>query len=201
VLTLGQLPVGPCDALELRKRVYQRIKAAEAGRPSAVHRRDGWRARVESVRKALQDSREGPRARAFSAAADGLGLLGVNERGSDRPWRDDSPRRVGRDRKYVVAFISSGSPHEPLVEFVAADDYEQTRELVAVIRGSDGARRIYAAGDTLPALCTERFRTEIYNERIIHPGAVNKLVMVAREDDDEAILNHALIQSRRRYRT
>jgi hypothetical protein len=54
VLTLGQLPVGPCDALELRKRVYRRIKAAEAGRLSAVHRRDGWRARVESVRLAGQ---------------------------------------------------------------------------------------------------------------------------------------------------
>jgi hypothetical protein len=26
-------------------------------------------------------------------------------------------------------------------------------------------------------------------------------VVVAREDDDQAILNHALIQSRRRYRT
>ena len=26
----------------------------------------------------------------------------------------------------------------PLVEFVAADDYEQARELLAVIRGSDG---------------------------------------------------------------
>src|ERR1700745_2841684 len=49
----------------------------------------------------------------------------------------------GRDRKYVVAFLSGGSPQEPLVEFVAADDYEQTRELVAVIRGSDGGRRMY----------------------------------------------------------
>ena len=37
----------------------------------------------------------------------------------------------GRDRKYVVAFLSGGSPQQPLVEFVAADDYEQTRELVA----------------------------------------------------------------------
>jgi hypothetical protein len=107
----------------------------------------------------------------------------------------------GRDRKYVVAFLSGGSPQEPLVEFAAADDYEQTRELVAVIRGSDGGRRMYGAGDALPALYTERFRTQIYNERIIHPGAWNKLVVVAREDDDDAILNHALIQSRRRYRT
>jgi hypothetical protein len=107
----------------------------------------------------------------------------------------------GRDRKYVVAFLSSGSPQEPLVEFVATDDYEQTRELVAVIRGSDGGRRMYGAGDALPTVYAERFRTQIYNERINHPGAWNKVVVVAREDDDETMLNHALIQSRRRYRT
>jgi hypothetical protein len=41
----------------------------------------------------------------------------------------------------------------------------------------------------------------MYNEGIIHPGACNKVVVVAREDDDETMLNHALIQSRRRYRT
>jgi hypothetical protein len=110
------------------------------------------------------------------------------------------PKRWGRDRKYVVAFLSGGSPQEPLVEFVAADDHEQTRELVAVIRGSDGGRRMYGAGDVLPAVYVERFRTDIYNERVIHPGAWNKVVVVAREDEDEAMLNHALIQSRRRYR-
>jgi hypothetical protein len=107
----------------------------------------------------------------------------------------------GRDRKYVVAFLSSGSPQEPLVEFVAADDYGDTRELVAVIRGSDGGRRMYNAGDTLPTVYAERFRTQIYNERIVYPGAWNKLVVVALEDDHEAMLDHALIQSRRRYRT
>jgi hypothetical protein len=107
----------------------------------------------------------------------------------------------GRDRKYVVAFLSGGSAQAPLVEFVAADDYEQTRELVAVIRGSDGGRRMYGPGDPLPAIYAERFRTELYNERIIHPGAWNKIVVVAREDDDETMLNHALIQSRRRYRS
>jgi hypothetical protein len=107
----------------------------------------------------------------------------------------------GRDRKYVVAFLSSGSPQEPLVEFVATDDYEQTRELVAVIRGSDGGRRMYGAGDALPDVYTDRFRTQIYNERISYPGAWNKVVVVAREDDDQMMLNHALIQSRRRFRT
>jgi hypothetical protein len=109
--------------------------------------------------------------------------------------------RWGRDRKYVVAFLSGGSPQQPLVEFVAADDYEHSRELVAVIRGSDGGRRMYGAGDPLPAPYTDRFRTQIYNERVVYPGVWNKVVVVAREDDNQAILDHALIQSRRRYRT
>jgi hypothetical protein len=124
--------------------------------------------------------------------AEGAVQVGLGETIRTNKW--------GRDRKYVVAFLSSGSPQQPLVEFVAADDYEQTRELVAVIRGSDGGRRMYSVGDALPAVYAERFRTQIYNERVVHPGAWNKIVVVAREDDDEAILNHALIQSRRRDR-
>jgi hypothetical protein len=125
--------------------------------------------------------------------AEGAVQIGLGETVRKNRW--------GRDRKYVVAFLSPGSPQKPLVEFVAADDYEQTRELVAVIRGSDGGRRMYGVGDALPTIYADRFRTQLYNERVVYPGAWNKIVVVAREDDDEAILNHALIQSRRRYRT
>jgi hypothetical protein len=124
--------------------------------------------------------------------AEGAVQIGLGETIRKNKW--------GRDRRYIVAFLSSGSPQQPLVEFVAADDYEQTNELVAVIRGSDGGRRMYGAGDALPAVYAERFRTQIYNERVVHPGVWNKVVVVAREDDNEAILNHALIQSRRRDR-
>jgi hypothetical protein len=124
--------------------------------------------------------------------AEGAVQIGLGETIRKNKW--------GRDRRYIVAFLSAGSPQQPLVEFVAADDYEQTRELVAVIRGSDGGRRMYGAGDALPAVYAERFRTQIYNERVVHPGVWNKVVVVAREDDDDAILNHALIQSRRRDR-
>jgi hypothetical protein len=125
--------------------------------------------------------------------AEGAVQIGLGETIRENAW--------GRDRKYVVAFLSGGSPQQPLVEFVAVDDYEQTRDLVAVIRGSDGGRRMYGSGDALPAVYAEHFRTQIYNERIMHPGVWNRVVVVAREDDDEAMLNHALIQSRRRYRT
>jgi hypothetical protein len=125
--------------------------------------------------------------------AEGAVQIGLGDTIRENAW--------GRDRKYVVAFLSGGSPQHPLVEFVAADDFEDTRELVAVIRGSDGGRRMYGIGDKLPAVYAERFRTQIYNERVVHPGVWNKVVVVAREDDDAAMLNHALIQSRRRYRT
>ena len=107
----------------------------------------------------------------------------------------------GRERTYVVAFLTGRAPQDPLVEFVAADDFAVTSELVAVIRGSDGARRMYGVGDALPPVYAERFRTDIYNERIIYRGVWNKVVVVAREDDVESMLNHALIQSRRRYRS
>ena len=154
-----------------------------------VRERDG-----ESYRWPKRHDRYAPyRVFMGTTRAEGAVQIGLGETVRENKW--------GRDRKYVVAFLSSGSPQEPLVEFVAADDYEQTRELVAVIRGSDGGRRMYSAGDALPAAYTERFRTQIYNERIVYPGAWNKVVVVAREDDDEAMLNHALIQSRRRYRT
>jgi hypothetical protein len=125
--------------------------------------------------------------------AEGAVQIGLGETVRKNKW--------GRDRKYVVAFLSSGGPQQPLVEFLAADDYAKTRELVAVIRGSDGGRRMYGAGDPLPAVYTERFRTQLYNDRVVYPGVWSKIVVVAREDDDETILNHALIQSRRRYRT
>ncbi len=123
--------------------------------------------------------------------AEGAVHIGLGETLRKNKW--------GRDRKYVVAFLSSGSPQQPLAEFAAADDFEETRELVAVVRGSDGARRMYGPGDALPRVYRERFRTQMYSERVVYRGVWNKVVVVAREDDDETMLDHALIQGRRRY--
>jgi hypothetical protein len=157
---------------------------------------DDWRLVQEREGQSYQwpDQRERySRYRVFmgTTRAEGAVHIGVGEATRRNKW--------GRDRKYVVAFLSSGAPHQPLAEFVAADDYQETRELVAVIRGSDGGRRMYGAGDPLPGVYRERFRTQLYSERVVYPGVWNKAVAVAREDDDETILNHALIQGRRRY--
>ena len=158
---------------------------------------EDWRLLRERERQSYQwpNQRERySRYRVFigTTRAEGAVHIGLGETIRENKW--------GRDRKYVVAFLSSGSPQQPLAEFVAADDYGETRELVAVIRGSDGGRRMYGAGDALPDVYEERFRTQMYSERVVFPGVWNKAVVVAGEDDEATMLNHALIQGRRRYR-
>ena len=122
--------------------------------------------------------------------SEGVVHIGLGETVRKKKW--------GRDRKYVVAFLSSGGPQKPLAEFLAADDYAKSRELVAVIRGSDGGRRMYGPGDVLPEIYAEHFRTEMYDDRVDYPGVWKRVVAVAREDDHATMLNHALIQGRRR---
>jgi hypothetical protein len=172
-------------------------KAAAPAGGLTVDLPDDWRLLQERERQSYQwpDSREHySRYRVFIGTTHGEGAvhIGLGETLRENKW--------GRDRKYVVAFLSSGSPQQPLAEFVAADDHDETHELVAVIRGSDGARRMYGAGDALPPVYKERFRTQMYSERVVYPGVWNKAVVVAGEGDDVAMLNHALIQGRRRYR-
>ena len=106
--------------------------------------------------------------------------------------------RWGRDRKYVVAFLSSGSPQKPLAEFVAADDYGRRASSwpSSAAATADGA---CTAPATCPGVYEERFRTALYSDRVVYPGAWNKIVVVAPEDEHGTMLNHALIQGRRRY--
>jgi hypothetical protein len=173
-------------------------EAAARTRGPRMDLAEGWRLVREREGESYQwpEERERySRYRVFvgTTRAEGAFHIGLGETIRRNRW--------GRDRKYVVAFLSGGSPQQPLAEFVAADDYEETRELVAVIRGSDGGRRMYGAGDVLPPVYEERFRTQLYSERVVYPGVWNKVVVVAPEDDDETMLNHALIQARRRYPT
>jgi hypothetical protein len=173
-------------------------KAAAPAHERRADLPDDWRLLREREGESYQWPEERDRYSRYrvflgTTRAEGAVHIGLGETIRSNKW--------GRDRKYVVAFLSSGSPQQPLAEFVAADDYEETRELVAVIRGSDGGRRMYGAGDTLPALYKERFRTQMYSERVVYRGVWSKVVVVAREDDEETILNHALIQGRRRFPT
>jgi len=172
--------------------------AAAPARPASPDLPEAWRLLHEREGESYRwpkrrDEYDPYRVFIGTTRGEGAVQIGLGETIRENAW--------GRARKYVVAFLSGGAPQHPLAEFVAADDFADTRELVAVIRGSDGGRRMYGIGDTLPATYVEHFRTQLYNERVVHPGTWNKLVVVAREDETVAMLNHALIQSRRRDRT
>jgi hypothetical protein len=108
------------------------------------------------------------------------------------------PNKWGRDRRYIIAFLSAGAPLVPLVEFLEADDYGNTREYVSVVRGKDGGRKMFGPGDVLPGAYAEHFRTQMYGERVDFRGIWNKVVLVVDEDDVATMLNHALLQARRR---
>jgi hypothetical protein len=101
-------------------------------------------------------------------------------------------------RPYTIAFLSSGSPQTPLVEFLATDDYENTHGLVAVIRGSDGGKKMYGPGDPLPSVYAHNFTTVLFRDQVNAPRAWSKMAVLVHEGDTDAILNHALLQARRR---
>ena len=132
------------------------------------------------------------RYRVFAAdtARNGTVHIAIGEAGRAKAW--------GRDRTYLIAFLTSGAPQVPLVEFLEVDDYDSTHELLAIIRGSDGGKKMYGPGDSLPDVYTQHFRTELYSDRVVYPRSWNKLAVIAHEDDHTTILNHALVQARRR---
>lgn len=108
------------------------------------------------------------------------------------------PESWGRSRSYAVAFLTQRAPQTPLVEFLETDDHEETGDMLAIIRGSDGARKMYAPTVDLPSVYTQHFRTEIYRDRVHAPRAWNKMAVVVHKGDTNALLNHALVQARRR---
>jgi len=171
-------------------------KAAASARGRKADLPDDW----SLVRERKGESYQWPeerdrysRYRVFmgTTRSEGVVHIGLGETVRKKKW--------GRDRKYVVAFLSSGAPQKPLAEFLAADDHAKSRELVAVIRGSDGGRRMYGPGDALPEVYEGHFRTQMYDDRVEYPGVWHKVVAVAGEDDHATMLNHALIQGRRRH--
>ncbi len=84
----------------------------------------------------------------------------------------------GMDRTCAVSFLSQRAPQTPLTEFLAADDHPGTGELIAIIRGRDGGRKMYGPAEELPPAYAG-FRIVIYRDRVQANGSWNKLAVVA----------------------
>jgi hypothetical protein len=75
---------------------------------------------------------------------------------------------LDKAKAYGQPAISPGGVCRSSTE--AGNSLSLGRRRSSVIRGSDGGRRMYGAGDALPTVYTERFRTQIYSERVVYPG-------------------------------
>jgi hypothetical protein len=97
------------------------------------------------------------------------------QRGPDEASRDSAPGPTERRRC-------------PSSSFLEVDAYDSTHELLAIIRGSDGGKKMYSPGDALPDIYAQRFRTELYSDRVACPRSWNVLAVIAHEDDHATIL-------------
>ena len=104
--------------------------------------------------------------------------------------------KKGEDR--IVPYCVVPEPRRHIVLFSPADNFKETGEYIAIIRGNGGAGggKSFKSNDTLPEAYIHRFRTEIYRDRIRRGRKRDGLVVVASEGD-EAILDHTLLQVRR----
>ena len=90
--------------------------------------------------------------------------------------------------------MTNGQRRRPIVVFTEADDFETTGDLLAIIKGKgDGGRSMYGPGDELPP-GYERLQVEIFRDRITGPQAFNKLAVVAKGGDPQAMCTHAALQ-------
>lgn len=85
------------------------------------------------------------------------------------------------------------------VDLQATDDVAETGDYIAVIRGrgEPKSKKMFGPGDPLPAIY-EEFRTALYSDHIRVPGAWSKIGVLANVNEPEVMLNHALVQARRR---
>lgn len=103
-------------------------------------------------------------------------------------------RTHGRDRVYyIVVNIGPEGGMRAIAEFLATDDYDETGEVIAIIKGKEGSGRQFASADELPSIY-RRWNTVTYRDRVNYPGSYLKQGLVCNERDADAMLNHSLVQ-------
>lgn len=100
----------------------------------------------------------------------------------------------GRDRVYyIVVNIGPEGGMRAIAEFLATDDYDETSEVIAIIKGKEGSGRQFTSADELPSIYRD-WSTVTYRDRVDYPGSYLKQGLVCNERDAETMLNHSLAQ-------
>ena len=97
-----------------------------------------------------------------------------------------------REQVWVFQMGAGRGSKRPVTPFIAADDFEDTGELVAIIRGKgETGRAMFGPGDELPPEY-EDLKIEILGDRI--RGHYRRLCVVAHKEDIESMLRHGAAQ-------
>jgi len=103
-------------------------------------------------------------------------------------------RTHGRNRiYYIVVNIGPEGGMRAIAEFLATDDYDDTGEVIAIIKGKECSGRQFASADELPSIYRD-WNTVTYRDRVDYPGSYLKQGLVCDERDAETMLNHSLTQ-------
>jgi hypothetical protein len=100
----------------------------------------------------------------------------------------------GQDRLYyIVILIGPQGGLRAVAEFLATDDYDETGEVIAIIKGKEGTARQFDSPDELPTVYA-RWKTTTYRDRVDYPGSYLKQGLICSERDHATMLNHSLAQ-------
>jgi len=116
-----------------------------------------------------------------------------------------TPRELyGRERGWVSVWeLANGTPREQRAVFVECDDFEQTGDRIALIYGKDGkSKGLYGPAelDQLPPEYAA-LRIGIHRDHCSGRYAKNRLGLLARDGEPDAMLAHAMVNLRLRKLT
>ncbi len=101
-----------------------------------------------------------------------------------------------REQVWVFQMGAGRGSKRPITPFIAADDFADTGEMVAIMRGKgETGRAMFEPGDELPPEY-DNLKVETLGDRI--RGHYRRLCVVAHKDDTEPMLRHGAAQIRLR---
>jgi hypothetical protein len=101
-----------------------------------------------------------------------------------------------KDNGEVIGFILGGNDKRGLVFFQQADDFEQSGQLLSMVRGGGDSGKAGFSPDGPEPPAYANLQLENLRDRI--EGKWNVLAVVAKPEDTDAILTHTALQARLR---
>jgi uncharacterized HhH-GPD family protein len=104
----------------------------------------------------------------------------------------------GQDRRRIIVFISTSVGLWPAIEFVGADDYEKTQELLCTLK-KPSSNKHYRVTEN-PHQDYQEFKLIPFKSRILAPRSFNSWAAIVKEEDIDSIISLSMIRAGHRGR-